>query len=73
MISQADKNYLRNVWKETSNTVREWLQERMESASKNNPWAEEQLKVFIKYHKQTNSGVIAHRRLVGEYEQTKLL
>lgn len=73
MISAADKKYLRETWKETSDTVREWIQERMESASKGNPWAEEQLKVFIRYHKETLSGVIAHRRLVGEYEQTKLL
>lgn len=73
MINDADKKYLREVWKQTSDTVREWIQERIKASTNGNPWADEQLKVFIKLHKQHGSGVEAHKRMYGEYEQQKLL
>ena len=72
MLSRSDKNYARRVWAETSDTVRDWITERLEADASGNAWAEEQLKHFIKLHKELGSGVQAHRRMYGEYEQQKL-
>lgn len=73
MTTPQDKRDLDRAWQGTSDTVREWLTERREASSKGNPWAEEQLKVFLKHYRASGSGVQAHRRLVGNHEQTGLL
>lgn len=72
MISADDKKYLRFVWTNTSETVREWMSERIKACEMSNPWAEEQLKVFIKLHKKHGSGITAHKMMYGEYQQLPL-
>lgn len=72
-MTPQDKKDLDKCWQGTSDTVRAWLTERREAAAKNNPWAEEQLKVFLRYYRGTGSGVMAYRHVSGDSEQIGLL
>lgn len=61
------------AWDQTSDEVRAWLTERSQRAAAGNPWAEEQLKAFLRAFQKFDSGVKAYRYLVGgEHEQLRM-
>lgn len=74
MLSSAQKRMLDYCHSQTSIQVQAWIDERRDSMHHSNPWAEEQLRAFLKAYDRFGSGVAALRYLEGgDHEQLKLL
>jgi hypothetical protein len=65
VLTRNQKRAIALIHTDTSDTVRAWLSERTRSSLEGNPWAEAQLKAFLKAYQRFGTGTAALRYLEG--------